>query len=426
MMTAIRSGIIIGTLLLLSSWNLTAQEATVGNDFGIGARALGMGGAFIAVADDFTATRWNPAGLSQIRNIEFSGALSNEQLEAEMTYFRTLSSSKISNTRLNSIGAVFPVPTYQGGLAFALGLNRAQSFDSRISLKGFDPEFYDETFGDLRSQVKETSMDSGSIYSWVASGAIDLSPDFSIGASISFLSGSRSYELDLTGEDIENSHPEVDTLVYDDLVEREYEGFAAKLGGLFKVGKHIRLGATIDFPKTVIVYEDWIMGGEDFYDDGTSEWYEETGYFPYEIYLPFEFGGGIAILLPRTILAADVQYVDWTQTRYSESPSEDMNNDDFIEKYRPTLRLRVGGELSIPALNVKARAGFLSDPLPYKPEHIEIETDRYFLTLGLGITVERILALDVAYLHGLWEQSSDILEEDWSTDRVFFSATYRF
>jgi long-chain fatty acid transport protein len=34
---------------------------------GIGARALGMGGAFVAVADDSTAVFWNPAGLAQLQ-----------------------------------------------------------------------------------------------------------------------------------------------------------------------------------------------------------------------------------------------------------------------------------------------------------------------------------------------------------------------
>ena len=34
---------------------------------GIGARALGMGGAFVAVADDSTAVFWNPAGLVQLQ-----------------------------------------------------------------------------------------------------------------------------------------------------------------------------------------------------------------------------------------------------------------------------------------------------------------------------------------------------------------------
>ena len=32
----------------------------------VGTRAQGMGGAFVAVADDATATYWNPAGLASI------------------------------------------------------------------------------------------------------------------------------------------------------------------------------------------------------------------------------------------------------------------------------------------------------------------------------------------------------------------------
>ncbi len=42
------------------------------NPVGSGARAIGMGGAFIAVADDATAASWNPGGLTQLRLPEFS------------------------------------------------------------------------------------------------------------------------------------------------------------------------------------------------------------------------------------------------------------------------------------------------------------------------------------------------------------------
>jgi len=42
------------------------------SDIGVGARPIGMGGAFAAVADDSNATFWNPAGLAQIGRIEFS------------------------------------------------------------------------------------------------------------------------------------------------------------------------------------------------------------------------------------------------------------------------------------------------------------------------------------------------------------------
>ena len=40
---------------------------------GIGARALAMGGAFVAVANDATAMLWNPAGLAQLDDTRLSG-----------------------------------------------------------------------------------------------------------------------------------------------------------------------------------------------------------------------------------------------------------------------------------------------------------------------------------------------------------------
>lgn len=61
----------LGVVALLAALAVTsppAQAAKFAGAFmedGGGARALGMGGAFVAVADDPTATFWNPAGLSR-------------------------------------------------------------------------------------------------------------------------------------------------------------------------------------------------------------------------------------------------------------------------------------------------------------------------------------------------------------------------
>ncbi len=58
-------------LLLCPAWQSWAESNNYGpSQFllreGAGARASGMGGAFVAVADDATAGYWNPAGLSQM------------------------------------------------------------------------------------------------------------------------------------------------------------------------------------------------------------------------------------------------------------------------------------------------------------------------------------------------------------------------
>ncbi|HVO32500.1 MAG TPA: UPF0164 family protein, partial [Elusimicrobiota bacterium] len=52
--------------------------------YGAGARSLAMGAAFVGVADDASATYWNPAGLSQITRKEIS--LMQATLFADTTY----------------------------------------------------------------------------------------------------------------------------------------------------------------------------------------------------------------------------------------------------------------------------------------------------------------------------------------------------
>ena len=42
-------------------------------EIGAGARAVGMGGAFTAIADDPTAFYWNPCGLGDVKGLKFSG-----------------------------------------------------------------------------------------------------------------------------------------------------------------------------------------------------------------------------------------------------------------------------------------------------------------------------------------------------------------
>ncbi len=57
---------------------------------GVGARALGMGGAFVAVADDASTSYWNPAGLVNVNGVEVSDVKLtqsfNNQIDTKYTY----------------------------------------------------------------------------------------------------------------------------------------------------------------------------------------------------------------------------------------------------------------------------------------------------------------------------------------------------
>lgn len=68
----IKKFFILFMLFGLCIFSQGALNKSAFNILGFGARAMGMGGAFTAVADDATAASWNPAGLSQMTSSEFS------------------------------------------------------------------------------------------------------------------------------------------------------------------------------------------------------------------------------------------------------------------------------------------------------------------------------------------------------------------
>jgi len=71
---------IVAVLVLMTACGLLglAQEVGVGAAAflrrGVDARALGMGGAFVAVADGYSAIYWNPAGLARVLTPQLGGA----------------------------------------------------------------------------------------------------------------------------------------------------------------------------------------------------------------------------------------------------------------------------------------------------------------------------------------------------------------
>ncbi|MEK9145434.1 MAG: PorV/PorQ family protein, partial [Elusimicrobiota bacterium] len=76
--------------------------------FGVGARALGMGGAFYAIADDATAAYWNPAGLAYLQRKEFT----------------TMQATLFQQTNYTYMGYAHPTAT-KG--TFALGMTQLTS-----------------------------------------------------------------------------------------------------------------------------------------------------------------------------------------------------------------------------------------------------------------------------------------------------------
>jgi long-subunit fatty acid transport protein len=391
------------------------DEATAGNFFVVGARALGMGGAYTAVANDATALVYNPAGLARVTRIEFSGTLTHQRINNRTDLGIGFNDGRLqNNTRFSSANVVLPVPTYRGSLVFAFGVNRVKSFDKAMQFSS-NPNLYGSSQSGIESE-------SGGIYLWSFGAAVDISPNVSVGGALNYWNGKDNYTW------LYENDSDVYKIKYDDAIKDRYSGLNVKLGMRIQPNKYLTLGGTIDSPVTYTIKEDWTQGTDTTFHQIFRDPVSYIDYWnsEYKISLPFSLGMGMALNLNDLILAGDINYIDWTQMEYKRLEDMGEANRQIKDVYTDVLGFHLGAEFLIPKLGTSLRAGFYRDPLPYKSEWIKKNRD--FFTAGVGFLIDQVMTLDIAWAHGSWElwDGSLSLTEKYTTNQIYLSTAYRF
>lgn len=410
----------------------TAQEEvfSMGFQLGTGARALGMGGAFTAVGGDYSASFWNPAALAAVKRIEVFGSVSHLMRE-NTTEFSTLATEHdASFTKLKDFGLAYPVPTIRGSLVFSFGFNRIKSFDSNFAFQWFN-----STEDDLVTQAWR-DLQNGSLNAWILAGAVDVSRNLSVGLGINFWTGGDDFESTFRERDRDDIYT-FETYTVENNLNSDITGANVKLGALYRLNNFIRFGATIATPTTFKVEEDWSFNEELTFDDGTSVDTLDAGFFEYKIRSPWTFTAGASINLLNFVLSGDVEYNDWSQIQYTTEPpieglSETEANRLIRDNYRPTTRIRLGAEFTLPLTGLSFRAGYSKDPSIL--QNRDPDEDKQFYTAGLGFLLNKQVKLDVAFVHGFWKsfnsglpETNDIGDnvEDIKVNKVFVSFAFR-
>jgi long-subunit fatty acid transport protein len=450
----------IGLVSFQILFSQSAEDAIriTDNINGFGSRALGMGGAYTGVADDYSAIYWNPAGLAQMRKMEFWMGLKHHKLDNDISYQDTPSTATSSATKFNSLGLVFPIPTYRGSLVFAVGYQRIGDFEYANFFKGISSEGTDRLSFELDDsgtiydfwgrdvEKQEIISEEGNLNQWSFAGAIDVSPNVSLGIGMNFWTGSSDYQLKFKQSDIFDNFPESDFpanfLEYNEsrTILSKYSSFSLKLSTLIRAGQYGRIGMMMELPHSINVEEEYRMPSVLDFDDGYFEDFgEEDGVFEYDVSLPFRFTGGISIATGPLLLSGSAQYTDWTQVKFDLPDNITLNSDyaDLLDEnqiikqeYKETLKWGVGSEVGVPLFDSQIRIGYTHDPSPRKDALSE--NHRKYFSLGYGVLIDRILKFDLAYLHGNWKQTTfDNLapsgtKEDIKIRKIFFTLAYRF
>jgi long-subunit fatty acid transport protein len=377
----------------------------------VAARYAGMGGASLAVADDHSACLSNPATLGLVRSIEFAAGFTKQDGETDVDYLGTPSSVDFGKTRLSHLGFAYPFPTYRGRFVVGFQYGRVSSFDSDYIRRASTEGFFEN----------ESIYEEGGMTEYGLSGALQVSPTLTLGATGVIVGGGSFREHRYRYQDTEGSANSTQT------TDVDLSAVSASFGALIEVAPSVRLGLLVDLPR----YLDLDGSVLDRSEEGTDEFTITD-----EINLPARLGAGVAVALPSVVLAADAIYADWSQIDYFGP----VRASDGRNAYRETLELHVGAEylLALPT-PIRVRAGYLLQPLAYQLlltdsptyEDATFDSDRKYLTVGAGLLIGKTVTLDLAYMFGGYERSAiqqsdpELYREDVTDRRLLASVSLR-
>lgn len=251
----------LATIVLAVPRGATAQELNY-HTFVVGERALGMGGAFTAVADDPSAAYYNPAGIAHLRSGALSGSLSVNAFDRYVVrgaYATPLGSDDLTHDASPTVplfvGIVrkFGRRDGEGVRRWAVALS---TFNPIATVRAYEALVRGSVPGDPTGAVVESilRMRSEERLTWYGpSLAWRARPDLAFGASTFLATRTASHEERETIVTLGARGPDGyfrnDTLdVRDSLVELRATSVLLRAGLMWEPARSWRLGLTVQPP----------------------------------------------------------------------------------------------------------------------------------------------------------------------------------
>jgi long-subunit fatty acid transport protein len=405
------------------------------NVVGSGARALGMGSAFIAIADDATAASWNPGGLTQLERPELSLVYSYKSNTEDFgSPRRGLNfDNTVAFDEINYASFVYPIPRTIGGRNLVVSLNLLKQFD-------FDRDL-DFRFNDVGAAAGGI-VNLAAKYEYRSRGGLSsLSPAFGFEITDKLSMGIvwNIYDQDILPDNEWKTRNNIRQRTFFNAVAlpftanrisedyQDFDGHNYTIGLLYKPNErwsvgavyHTKWSADVTYKQSTRLFSGGLVGRT------RNERKQEYTF-------PSAFGIGAAYRFPNDKLTVsfDITRREWDQFEIldPENPVRALRRTSGItglnkntSKIRPTHTVRLGAEyVFVDATKAKQdylpslRAGLFYDPEPAGgrdelPFGIGIRglsqkgdgkpDDFYGFSLGAGVLVKDRVNLDIAYIY---------------------------
>lgn len=377
---------------------LAEQSRTAFTVQGAGARAIGTGGAFIAIADDATAVSFNPAGLAQLLRPEFS--LVGKQLSRSQGFQRfagpdvSFDDSSSTDRQATPDFWSFALPWKHAGRNFTFQLSYQRLFDFTYRS---DREF-NSRVGTTPRRNRQYVDQRGGVNVWSAAMGAELSQRLLVGGSVNLWRGAWSFQSDSLS--MTPAGAPLTELGFRQ--DNAFKGFNWSLGTIWR-SEYVNLGlvyrsafrADYTFTNTT-VFEDYTGTVEPKPDRSPSQ--------TFRLDWPETLGAGLGIHLhPRWQVTADWTSIRWSSTTiHADKSAYDGRNffdlqaatrtPDIVDFHAGSEWIAWLGDRVI----VPVRLGAFREPQPLVDRTTGEQRVFKGWTAGIGVKSGR-LTLDLAF-----------------------------
>lgn len=333
-----------------------------------GAKALGMGGAFVAQADDATAVYYNPAGITQ---------LEGTQLSVGMSFIRPATSFKADTDNgrdSETKDQTFAIPTLY--IASKINDKISVGFGAFVNF-GLGMDWKDNWDGAHLPGGANAEIQTVSANPTVA---FAVTKDFSVAAGLVYQT------LDVT---IESITPANQVFVSQPLkLEGDSDAISWNIAAHYKLGNNLRFG---------ISYRPEVKHEVEGRGKTASLIPDLASKFKADLTLPAVTQLGVAWTNNKWTVELDGQYTEWSS--YDELNPKGLAIGVREKNWDDVWAIRLGTQYQFNE-KLALRAGIVRDYSPVPSETIDpmLPTgDRWLYTVGFGYKFNESLTLDFAY-----------------------------
>jgi long-subunit fatty acid transport protein len=378
------------------------QPASSFNPVGSGARALGMGGAFIGVADDATAASWNPGGLIQLERPEISFVGAGIRRNEDNTFAAHPEASGdqwVDDIDINYLSIAYPFSLANHDMIVSINYQTLYDLNREWNYPFF------RNSGGLSYTKQVRYAQEGSLSAIGLAYCVQFTPDFSFGITL------NTWDDDLLNNQWEETERQTgsgtnfgNAFTSTSLNVERYtlSGYNANIGFLWHATPKLTIGAVVKTPFEADLERESSSSeatrfpgapGSDVVTPLTTSVQDET------LEMPLSLGMGLAYRFSDAFTASlDVYRTEWGDFVRTDAQG---NETSFVSgkalgesDIDPTHQIRMGAEYLFIRSHyaIPVRCGIFYDPAPAEGH----PDDFYGFSVGSGIALGGLI-FDMAY-----------------------------